>query len=238
MFCLSTGTIFLFGTPFALFLGFDPPFAYKLRYFANMHIDPKQTITALILAGGRGSRMGGQDKGLIEFTGQPLIAHILQAIKPQVAQIMVSANRNQTRYAEFGYPVLADPLDDYQGPLAGMQAGLEAIDTPLMLVLPCDGPFVDSHLAQRLLHGLDSAQADIAVAHDGTRLQPVHVLLRRELLPSLKAYLDQGDRKIDLWYAQHNWTKVDFSDHPEQFHNLNKPADRQKFNSPQVPHEN
>jgi molybdenum cofactor guanylyltransferase len=178
--------------------------------------------------------MGGQDKGLVEFVGQPLIAHILQTIAPQVAGVVISANRNKTRYAEFGYPVLADPLDDYQGPLAGMLAGLEAIHTPMMLVLPCDAPFINDDLVQRLLNGLTQAQADIAVAHDGKRLQPVHALLRTELLPSLKTYLAAGQRKIDLWYAQHNWVSIDFSDHPEQFHNLNKPEDRQKLNTPSI----
>lgn len=202
-----------------------------------MPINPKQAITALILAGGRGSRMGGQDKGLIEFAGKPLIAHIIQAISPQVNGVLISANRNHDRYAEFGYPLLADPLGNYQGPLAGMQAGLETIKTALMLVLPCDGPLVDANLAQRLLNGLIDAQADIAVAHDGKRLQPVHALLRTELLPSLKAYLAEGERKIDLWYTRHHCVSVDFSDNPAQFNNLNTPEDRQKFNHLNANHE-
>lgn len=183
-------------------------------------------ITALILAGGRGSRMGGLDKGLVTVNGKPLVEGILEAIRPQVAAVLINANRNRERYAGYGHPVLPDPLADYQGPLAGFAAGMAASSTPLLLTLPCDGPLVAPDLARRLRTGLEAAGADIAVAHDGRRMQPVYALVRCALLPDLEAFLTAGERKIDLWYARHRTTPVDFSDVPQQFTNVNTPDDR------------
>ncbi|MEW8394895.1 MAG: molybdenum cofactor guanylyltransferase MobA, partial [Candidatus Thiodiazotropha sp.] len=107
-------------------------------------------VTAVILAGGRGRRMGGEDKGLIELNGEPLIQHVITSIAPQVGQILINANRNQARYQAFGYPVIADSLLNYQGPLAGFIAALEAITTEDMLTLPCDGPPVPADMVERL----------------------------------------------------------------------------------------
>lgn len=187
-------------------------------------IDPKQ-ITALILAGGKSRRMGGQDKGLLPFGDGLLVSHVLDAILPQVGTAMISANRNQAEYGRFGFPVVADPLDDFQGPLAGFLAGLEHMQTEYLLTLPCDGPIVVGDLVQRLAKGLEAAGADIAVAHDGRRLQPVYALLHRRVLPDLRAALDEGERKIDRWYPRNPWITVDFSDVPEQFSNINTPED-------------
>lgn len=182
-------------------------------------------ITALVLAGGRGRRMGGRDKGLVELRGRPLVAHVIDAIAPQVAAVLINANRNGERYGAFGWPVVADTLTDYQGPLAGFAAGMAASRTPLLLTLPCDGPLVAPDLAQRLAGALEGAGADIAVAHDGARMQPVYALVRCALLPSLQAFLARGDRKIDLWYAQHHTVTADFSHFPEQFTNVNTPEE-------------
>jgi molybdopterin-guanine dinucleotide biosynthesis protein A len=192
---------------------------------------PQQDISALILAGGRGRRMGGEDKGLLDVGGRALIEHVLARIGPQVGPIMISANRNKEFYAGFGHPVLPDPLEDFQGPLAGILAGLQALQTPLLVVLPCDGPLFSTTLVSRLSAALVESDAEIAVAHDGERLQPVHVLLRRELEPSLQTFLAGGQRKIDRWYATHRMVPVDFSDDPGQFGNINTPEDRRRIAS-------
>ncbi|MBT3093132.1 MAG: molybdenum cofactor guanylyltransferase [Candidatus Thiodiazotropha endolucinida] len=183
-------------------------------------------VTAVILAGGRGRRMGGEDKGLIELNGRPLVQHVISAIQPQVATILINANRNQERYAAFGYPVIADSLLDYQGPLAGFIAALQAVETEDMLTLPCDGPLVPPDLVARLYEARQSAGADIAVAHDGDRLQPVYALIPKRLADSLQHYLDRGDRKIDLWYEEHRVAHADFSDIPRTFINVNTLQER------------
>ncbi|MBT3041060.1 MAG: molybdenum cofactor guanylyltransferase [Candidatus Thiodiazotropha sp. (ex Codakia orbicularis)] len=183
-------------------------------------------VTAVILAGGRGRRMGGEDKGLIELNGRPLVQHVISAIQPQVATILINANRNQERYAAFGYPVIADSLLDFQGPLAGFIAALQAVETEDMLTLPCDGPLVPPDLVARLYEARQSAGADIAVAHDGDRLQPVYALIPKRLADSLQRYLDRGDRKIDLWYEEHRVAHADFSDIPRTFINVNTLQER------------
>jgi molybdenum cofactor guanylyltransferase len=188
-------------------------------------IDHKQ-ITALVLAGGKSRRMGGRDKGLLPFGDGLLISHVVDLIRPQVGQVMISANRHTEQYAALGLPVLPDPLADFQGPLAGFLAGLKAMQTDYLLTLPCDGPFLVGDLARRLADGLDTdAGADIAVAHDGQRLQPVYALLHRRTLPSLQQTLDEGERKIDRWFPRQKFVTVDFSHIPEQFRNINTPED-------------
>jgi len=192
-----------------------------------------QDITALVLAGGKSRRMGGRDKGLLPFGNGLLVQHVLDAILPQVGTALISANRNQAEYEQLGYPVIADPLDDFQGPLAGFLAGLEHMQTDYLLTLPCDGPVVVPDLARRLAVGLVEANADIAVAHDGRRLQPVYALLHRRVLPGLRLALQQGERKIDRWYPLNAWVTVDFSDVPEQFSNINTPEDYASAGQPQ-----
>ncbi|MES9969043.1 MAG: molybdenum cofactor guanylyltransferase MobA [Candidatus Thiodiazotropha sp.] len=183
-------------------------------------------ITAVILAGGRGRRMGGEDKGLIDLNGKPLVQHVAAAIAPQVDAVLINANRNQERYQQFGYPVFADSLLNYQGPLAGFMAAMQLIETEDMLTLPCDGPLVPPDLVERLLKARQATAADIAVAHDGKRLQPVYALIPKRLAESLQRYLDGGDRKIDLWYEQHRVAHADFSDIPRTFININTLQER------------
>jgi molybdopterin-guanine dinucleotide biosynthesis protein A len=183
-------------------------------------------ITGVVLAGGQGRRMGGEDKGLVDFQGRPLIAWVIDALLPQVDTLIINANRNTERYAELGYPVVPDALGGYQGPLAGFASGMEHARTPLVLTVPCDGPMLPSDLTARLAEGLRAGEAEIAVAHNGERIQPVYALLRTSLLPSLKAFLAGGERKIDRWYASHRTVTVDFSDRPDTFANINSPEDR------------
>ena len=186
-------------------------------------------VTAVILAGGRGSRMDGMDKGLVEFANRPLIEYVIDAIKPQAGNIIINANRNLAAYAGQGWPVVSDDLGDYQGPLAGFASAMAAARTPYILTVPCDGPRLPPDLAERLYRALHPAGAQVAVAHDGERLQPVHALIATALLADLQAYLAGGDRKIDLWYARHGMAVVDFSDRADAFHNVNTPEQRARL---------
>lgn len=188
--------------------------------------EPRRDVTAVILAGGRATRMGGADKGLIPLAGRPMIEHVLAAIRPQVAAVIVNANRNHERYAAYGHPVVADEVADFPGPLAGMAAGLAACETPLALFLPCDGPLVPPDLVTRLRSALEQADARAAVANDGERLQPVHALLRRDLLDSLRGFLADDGRKVAQWYRSFATVTVDLSDHRELFINVNTPEER------------
>jgi molybdenum cofactor guanylyltransferase len=178
--------------------------------------------------------MGGNDKGLVPLDGKPLVEHVITSIAPQVEHLLINANRNITDYQRYGYPVIRDELSGYQGPLAGIYSALEQITTPELITVPCDGPSLPSDLVSRLADARDAESAEIAVAHDGHRLQPVYALIPKKLRQSLKAYLEGGDRKIDLWYAQHNMAKADFSDIPETFLNINTPEERREFEQPRT----
>ena len=192
-----------------------------------------QDITGLILAGGRGSRMGGVDKGLQNFNGIPLALHTLMRLGPQVESVMVNANRNLSAYESFGAAVCPDASADFAGPLSGFLVGLERAETPYVLTVPCDTPRLPLDLAQRLADALVSADADIAMAAapetqaDGRteiRTQPVFCLLKIELSESLVKFTHAGGRKIDAWTAQHKTVVVPFdepTDDPLAFANVN-----------------
>jgi molybdenum cofactor guanylyltransferase len=187
---------------------------------------PSNDITAVILAGGKARRMDGQDKGLITLHGRPMIDYIIHALQPQAGNILINANRNAEQYAAFGLPVIADMLGDYFGPLVGMASGMNATDKTFIVTAPCDSPFIPDNLVEMLYRALAENEADICVAHDGERMQPVFALLRCSLLPSLLAYLDEGGRKIDTWYGQQRLALADFSTSAETFLNLNTPEDK------------
>ncbi len=190
---------------------------------------PREAITAVIMAGGKGRRMGGQDKGLLEVGGRPLIEYVRDALQPQVGRILINANRNRERYEGFGCPVIEDLSGGYLGPLVGMASGLAASETDYLLAVPCDSPLVPEALAERLYLALQATGAEIAVAHDGSRMQPVFSLLKRELLPNLRQYLQDGGRKIDTWYAQRSTALADFSEYPDAFLNINTEEERQEL---------
>lgn len=179
------------------------------------------SVTVAVLAGGQGRRFGGQDKGLVTVLGKPLIEHILEQLAGQANNIVINANRNQSVYQTYGYPVVEDTMPDYQGPLAGFASVMTSIGTEFLLTLPCDAPTIPDNYVARMLACQQAEAADIVVASDGTRLQPVHALIAARLLPSLMAFLARGERKIDRWYAEHKMAVLDFSDAPEVFHNLN-----------------
>lgn len=187
---------------------------------------PVQDITAVILAGGQARRMGGEDKGLINLHGRAMVDYIIAALRPQVANLMINANRNPQQYGAYGLPVVADMLGDYFGPLAGMATGMYTTDKPYIVTVPCDSPFIPGTLVETLYRSLNNSQADISVAHDGTRMQPVFAMLRRELLPVLLAYLHEGGRGIESWYRTQRLAIADFSDSPDTFLNLNTPEDK------------
>jgi molybdenum cofactor guanylyltransferase len=212
-----------------------------------------QSITAVILAGGRGSRMGGVDKGLQSFNGVPLALHALMRLQMQegslIAETMVNANRNLAAYEAMGVSVWPDASPDaFAGPLAGFLTGLERCETPLLLTVPCDSPLFPLDLVQRLHDALENEQADIAVAsapepdeqdtqngthttaRTTTRPQPVFCLMRSSLMESLVAFMQSGGRKIDAWTAQHTTVFVPFdlpSDNPQAFANANTLAELQ-----------
>lgn len=185
----------------------------------------KKDITGVILAGGKARRMGGQDKGLVRFSGRPLVEWVIEAVTPQVQNLAINANRNLETYAAYGHRVIADDIEGFQGPLAGFSCAMAAASTPWILTLPCDGPFPAPDLAKRLCAALAVQDAEIAVATDGNRIQPVYALIPVALAPSLQRFLASGERKIDRWYAAHRVALADLSDRPEAFANVNTAED-------------
>ncbi|NBW67767.1 MAG: molybdenum cofactor guanylyltransferase MobA [Betaproteobacteria bacterium] len=183
------------------------------------HPISSQDITGIILAGGRANRMGGVDKGLQNFNGMALALHTLMRLGPQVADVMINANRNLSAYESFGASVWPDASADFAGPLSGFLVGLERCETPYLLTVPCDTPRFPLDLANRLAKALDANNADIAMAagfetdeqgNKTIRTQPVFCLLRCELLESLVQFTHSGGRKIDAWTALHKTTVVNF----------------------------
>lgn len=180
-----------------------------------------ENITAIILAGGQARRMGGEDKGLIQLAQKPMIEYVLDAIKPQVDRIIINTNRNQAVYEEYGFPVVADQIEGYCGPLAGMASGLQAAKTPFVVILPCDAPLIPDNLVHQLYLTLQDEDADICTVHANGRLQPVFTLMKSELLSSMLEFLNNGERKIDKWFEKHHLAIADFSEQTDAFININ-----------------
>jgi molybdenum cofactor guanylyltransferase len=193
-----------------------------------MRLD-KADITAVILAGGQGRRMGGQDKGLIEFDGRLMIEILIDRLQHQQLDILINANRNQLTYQSYGYPVIGDELGDFQGPLAGFASAMATVKTRYILTLPCDSPVLAERFVERFIETQGREDSSVCVAFDGERLQPVYALIETRLLDDLKQFLESGERKIDRWYAQHNYARVDFSDDVAMFQNINTPEDKQRM---------
>lgn len=186
--------------------------------------------TGVILAGGLARRMGGNDKGLLEVNDKPMVLHIRDLLRPQVDHLMINANRNLQAYAALtDCPVVPDQVGDFAGPLAGMASALFQCRTPYLVAVPCDSPFVAPDLVRRLHQARQQQQADIAMATAGDKLQPVFVLLSRDLRGSLQAFLDSGGRKIIDWYYQHKVIEVDFADRAEMFENINTPEEQRRI---------
>ncbi|HEV7614517.1 MAG TPA: molybdenum cofactor guanylyltransferase MobA [Steroidobacteraceae bacterium] len=185
-------------------------------------------ITGLVLAGGRGSRMGGVDKGLQDHLGIPLALHALRRLAPQVGKMMINANRNIATYESMGVPVRPDEVPDYAGPLAGMLAGLAHCETPYLMTVPCDTPNFPLDLVERLSRGLADLDGDVAMAftrEDGVpRRQPVFSLMKVSVRESLTAYVGSGQGNVGHWASQQRCAQVMFED-GSAFFNANTPAD-------------
>lgn len=195
----------------------------------------RHLITGLVLAGGRGSRMGGLDKGLQNHLGVPLALHALRRLRPQVGHLMLNANRNLSAYEAFGAPVWPDATADFPGPLAGVRAGLEHCETPYLVTVPCDTPNFPGDLVERLGAALRAEDADIAMAatrddQEDSRLrtQPVFCLMQTRLAESLVAFMQAGERKVDRWTARHRVAVVTFDD-AAAFVNANTAAELQQL---------
>ena len=161
-------------------------------------------IAAVILAGGRATRMNGADKGLVEYQQRPLIEWVLQAISPQVSEVLISANRNIDVYAQYGCRVVQDTMPDFPGPLAGVLAAMEMVTTPWLLVTPCDSPHLPANFAQNLLEAAQAAGAPIAVAADPQRDHYTTMLVQNRLADSLRDYLQSGQRAVHAWQQTFN----------------------------------
>ncbi|MGB8663332.1 MAG: molybdenum cofactor guanylyltransferase MobA [Serratia inhibens] len=197
-----------------------------------MHED----ITGIILAGGRATRMGGEDKGLVQVAGMPLYKHVLTRLRPQVGPIAISANRNQARYQESGLPTIGDLTADFPGPLAGILAGLRYATTEWVVFVPCDVPDFPTTLVEQLWQQKGRSLA--AYASDGERAHPTLALLHTSLAPQLASYLAQGDRKLMLFLDAAGAHQVPFTGQQAAFHNLNTREDCQRWQQEKgFPHE-
>jgi len=165
--------------------------------------------------------MGGQDKGLMLFQGRPLVTYALAALRLTTDTILINANRNREEYAGFGYPVIADLTNTFDGPLAGLLSAMKAAKTEYVLTIPCDCPQIDGRLLSRLYTALLAERAELCSAHDGERIHPVFLLSHTCLADDLAHYLASGQRKVETWLKTHQLALADFRDHPELFVNIN-----------------
>ena len=203
-----------------------------------MTIIDREQITGLILAGGRGSRMGQVDKGLQAFRGMPMAMHILILLSPQVNEMIINANQNLAAYEAFCPNVWPDQMEGFAGPLAGLQSGLTHCETPYLVCVPCDSPFLPTDLVSRLSTALLNENADLAVAttmevRDGVvvkQAHPVFSLMKSTLLPHLNQFLESGGRKVDTWYASLKVVEVNFDD-TAAFRNINTLNELRDFES-------
>jgi molybdopterin-guanine dinucleotide biosynthesis protein A len=198
----------------------------------------RERITGVVLAGGRGSRMGGVDKGLQNHLGTPLALHAMQRLSLQVGTVLISANRHLDTYGSFGVPVWPDALPDHPGPLAGFLAGLEHCNTPYLVTVPCDTPNFPADLVARLAAGLFAQDAQIAVPaarEDGAiQVQPVFCLMTSGLKNSLREFIASGQRKVERWTTSHRCAMVLFDDEGA-FANANTAQELQQLQTPAMP---
>lgn len=176
-------------------------------------------VTGIVLAGGKGSRMGGVDKGLQPLRGKPMVEWVLARFAPQVGEIVINANQNLATYEKYGHRVVPDAIGGFAGPLAGLHAGLNAARHPLVVTVPCDSPFLPADLVERLSASLKANH--LAVAKTGAQPHPVFALMKREVRESLEAFLASGGRKIDAWYGALEVVEVSFDDEADAFRNIN-----------------
>jgi molybdopterin-guanine dinucleotide biosynthesis protein A len=181
------------------------------------------TITTVILAGGAGRRMGGEDKGLKQLNGKAMIAHVIERLKGQCQEIVINCNRSQGEYAQFGYPLIEDTISGGLGPLAGVLSALETTDSDYVLSVPCDTPLIPTDLIERMIQRLQQEGGKACTVNDGERLHPVVLLVKRSVMGGLRDYLTGGGRKVHDWFYSVAHCHADFSDQPEAFININTP---------------
>ena len=179
------------------------------------------SITGVVLAGGLGRRMGGVDKGLQPLRGKPMVSWVIERFAPQVDEVLINANQNLDAYAAFGHRIIPDAIGGFAGPLAGLHRGLSEAAHELVATVPCDSPFLPPDLIQRLRQAMQNHDAELTVARTGEQAHPVFCLCRKDVLPSLTAFLEGGGRKIDRWYSALRVAEVAFDDRPEAFSNIN-----------------
>lgn len=184
-------------------------------------------ISGVILAGGLGRRMGGVDKGLQLLNGRPLVAHVAERLAPQVDELLINANQNAEQYAAFAPHIVADRIAGFAGPLAGLHAALAAASQPLVATAPCDSPFLPADLVSRLQAAL--GENDMAIARTFDQVHPVFCLCRRELLPTLEAFLNAGHRRFGQWCAGLRTVEVAFDDQAAAFENINTRDELARF---------
>lgn len=189
-----------------------------------------EAITGVVLAGGRATRMGGVDKGLQLLNGRPLWRHVADTLEPQVASLVISANRNLEYWHTSGYAVYRDTQADYPGPLAGMLAVMQQVDSPWFVFCPCDTPFIPSFLVERLVQ--QKASAPVVWVHDGERDHPAVALVHRRIIPELETYLAHGERRVMVFMRQVGGHPVNFSDVKSAFINVNTLDDLQQMQEP------
>ena len=189
-----------------------------------MSISPDD-ITAVILAGGRGERMGGVDKGMLILQDKPLVQHVIDVIEPHVHEIVINANRHIDYYRGLGYRVVEDMFPGFAGPLAGIATSMHQVSTGWVLVAPCDVPGIPPDFTERLVEASARSNSGIAVAHDGKHLQSAHLLLPVSLVPELDSWIVSGRRSIKEWLGIHDIGLADFSGDPDAFTNINTPDD-------------
>jgi molybdopterin-guanine dinucleotide biosynthesis protein A len=182
-------------------------------------------VSGIVLAGGRGRRMGEVDKGWVELARRPLIQHVLDRFAPQVDDVVISANRSLERYHALGHTVVTDTLPDFAGPLAGLHAAIPHTRHELVVSVPCDCPRLPLDLVARLREALEAEQVDVAVARAGGQVHPVFCLCRRSVWGGLDAFLAAGERKVEAWYMRLRFAEVGFDDQPEAFQNVNALGD-------------
>lgn len=189
-------------------------------------------VVGCILAGGLARRMGGGDKGLIELAGRPVLDHVIERFGGQVDTVMLNANGDAGRFADYGLPVMPDTVEGFAGPLAGVLAGLSwaaenAPDAQWVATAATDTPFFPTDFVSRLLAAIEDQDADMACAASGGRNHPVFGLWPVSLKDDLQsALVDEDIRKVDVWTARHKLTAVEFSAPGfDPFFNVNRPDD-------------
>jgi len=199
----------------------------KISTTANNQIPPTHRILAIVLAGGAGTRFAGKDKGLQLYQGKPLVQSVIEVVVPQVDDLIISANRNQTRYHDFGFPVVADSSSGYEGPIAGIFAALNSLTPPnnydYVLICPCDSPSLPSDYVSKLLFQLNETNSLSALVFDGKRKQNLHCLIKHTAWQALIDFYKEGGRAMHRWHKSVDAVEVNFSKHSNVFSNINLP---------------